>query len=217
MSPRLTVSIALAALLAVALVGGCSKDNGEPTKPAPRPDPIAETRASIGKACQIDGDCPLFLRCFDATCQDPPALDGTGDPATSAAVSLVTGSGEAQFFVEVVSTTSTRARGLMHRPRMSDQWGMLFVYPSPRHMSFWMQNTLIPLDMVFISADMKVDGVVKNATPLTEDPRELDKSVKSQFVLELNAGLADRYGIKAGDKVHFGRVPEALIRASDPR
>ena len=216
--PRPITPIAL--LLALALLGGCSngKDGGsEPPKPAPRPDPIAQTRASIGKACQIDGDCPLLLRCFDATCQDPPALDGTGDPATSAAVSLVTGSGEAQFFVEVVSTTATRARGLMHRPRMSDQWGMLFVYPSPRHMSFWMRNTLIPLDMVFINADMVVDGVVKNATPLTEDPRELDRSIKSQFVLELNAGLADRYGIKAGDKVHFGRIPDELIQNADPR
>ncbi|MEL6177544.1 MAG: DUF192 domain-containing protein [Myxococcota bacterium] len=192
-----------------------SNEASNDVPPAPPPDPMAQTRSALGQACQVDNDCPLFLRCFDSTCQDPPALNGTGDPTSSPAVSLVTANGEAQFFVEVVSTRSTRARGLMHRPRMSDGWGMLFIYPTSRHQSFWMKNTLIPLDMVFISADMKVVGVVKNATPQTEDAREIKDAI-SQYVLEINAGLADRYGIKAGDKVHFGRIPESLIQASQP-
>jgi uncharacterized membrane protein (UPF0127 family) len=78
---------------------------------------------------------------------------------------------------------------------------MLFIFPSSRHLSFWMRNTLLPLDMFFIDSNWNVVGVVENAEPLTESPREVDGF--SQYVLEVNAGFAKRHGLGAGAKMRF--------------
>lgn len=78
---------------------------------------------------------------------------------------------------------------------------MLFLFPSERQLSFWMKNTLIPLDMIFIKADRKVLGVVENAEPLTETSRFVEGN--SQFVLEIRGGLSKALGIAAGQTVVF--------------
>src|SRR5262249_13212977 len=102
---------------------------------------------------------------------------------------------------ELADTPPARQRGLMFRTHIDDNQGMLFVFPSEDHLSFWMHNTLIPLDMIFIRADHAILGVVANATPETDSPRQVPG--KSQFVLEVNGGLAQRLGIKAGENVAF--------------
>ena len=86
---------------------------------------------------------------------------------------------------------------------------MVFLFPQESTQSFWMKNTPIPLDMIFISSDRKIVGIVEQAVPFSMDSRSV--SVASQFVLEINGGLARRYGIKAGDSVRFhGLTPETV-------
>lgn len=109
--------------------------------------------------------------------------------------------------VELALTEPQRARGLMHRRHLPDDAGMLFVFDRMDHLSFWMENTLIPLDMVFIDDAMRVVGVVESAEPLTRDAREVDG--ESRYVLEVNGGFAGRHGIAAGTPVRFENVPSA--------
>ena len=103
--------------------------------------------------------------------------------------------------VEVARTPVERAEGLMNRPSLDKGSGMIFIFEEEDVQSFWMKNTLIPLDMIFISSGMEVVGVVENAEPLTTTPRRVD--APSQFVLEVEGGFAARHGVGAGTKVVF--------------
>jgi len=114
---------------------------------------------------------------------------------------IATPSGELTVNVEVVSTDAKIERGLMYREHLPPNDGMLFLLPIEKDWSFWMHNTLIPLDMFFIDSDWKVVGVVENATPLTDDPRQVPKM--SQYVLETKAGFAKRHGFGAETQVRF--------------
>jgi uncharacterized membrane protein (UPF0127 family) len=106
--------------------------------------------------------------------------------------------------VEVARTPAQTQRGLMYRRELARDGGMLFVFPRARHQTFWMRNTYLPLDMVFITSEMRVLGVVENATPETDDVREVDGV--SQFVLEVNAGFAREHGIGPGTLVRFENI-----------
>lgn len=108
--------------------------------------------------------------------------------------------------VEIARTPAQTQRGLMFRRQLEPDAGMIFLFPRPRHMTFWMHNTYIPLDMVFITSDLRVLGVVENATPETDDSREVEGV--SQFVLEVNAGFAREHGISAGTAVRFEGIPD---------
>lgn len=105
------------------------------------------------------------------------------------------GGGES-FAVEVADDAEERARGLMFRTELSPASGMLFVYEGPRHPQFWMKNTLIPLDMVFADSTGTVTRVHANAVP--GDLTPVDGGEGVQFVLEINAGLAEKLGITPG-------------------
>lgn len=107
--------------------------------------------------------------------------------------------GQARFSVEVADTAAERSQGLMHRETMARSAGMLFVYKRPQPVSFWMRNTLIPLDMIFMDATGTVRRVHENAIPL--DETGIDGGAGIQFVLEINGGLADRLGIVAGSEL----------------
>lgn len=103
--------------------------------------------------------------------------------------------------VEVVDTPDSRQRGLMYRKQLAPDAGMLFLFERPEQHTFWMHNTLVPLDMIFITADWSVLGIVENATPLTDAPRAV--SGESQYVLEVNAGYSRRHGLAPGTSVHY--------------
>lgn len=103
------------------------------------------------------------------------------------------------FDVEMAQTSEERAKGLMFRESMPENHGMLFVFEEDAPRSFWMKNTLIPLDMIFIDGNMTVVDV-KNAVPCKEDPCST-YSAHGTYVLEINAGLAEKYGIKAGSRM----------------
>ncbi len=122
-------------------------------------------------------------------------------PETRPAVVFHTAVGEIRVRVEIVATERARSRGLMHREHLAEDQGMLFVFPTTFLHSFWMKNTLIPLDIIFIGPDRRVVGVVADAAPLTLDGRRVTRP--SRWVVEVNGGFALRYGITAGTPVEL--------------
>jgi hypothetical protein len=116
------------------------------------------------------------------------------------------GAPEVVVRVEVARTPAQTQRGLQWRHRLAADAGMLFLFTRPRQLSFWMRDTFIPLDIVFITSERTVLGVVENAEPETDDPREVEGV--SQFVLEVNAGFARAHGIGPGTVVRFEDVAD---------
>ncbi len=116
--------------------------------------------------------------------------------------------GQAQFRVEVVDTDETRARGLMFREELPQQAGMLFIYESPRRAAFWMRNTLIPLDMIFVDERGQVTHVHTNAIPHDETP--IDGGDGVLMVLEVNGGVTERFGIAPGSELRHPRLDQSL-------
>lgn len=104
-----------------------------------------------------------------------------------------------EFRVELALTPEEQSQGLMYRRSLDADAGMLFVYRPPQHVSMWMKNTPIPLDMLFIDADGDVVRVAERAVPMSRETIESGRPVKG--VLELNGGTADRLGIGAGARV----------------
>jgi uncharacterized membrane protein (UPF0127 family) len=109
--------------------------------------------------------------------------------------------------VEIADTPDKRATGLMYRRALAPEAGMLFLFPAATPQKFWMKNTPLPLDMIFIGPTRKIVGIVADAKPFTTNPLGVDEP--SQYVLEVNAGFAAKHGLAAGDQVEFLRVPEA--------
>lgn len=103
--------------------------------------------------------------------------------------------------VELAQTNAQRERGLMYRSELAPDAGMLFVFKAPSHVSFWMHNTQIPLDMIFAGSDRRVIGIIANAEPYSD--ASLDVSGNSQYVLEVNGGFCKRHGIRVGDRLEF--------------
>lgn len=116
-------------------------------------------------------------------------------------VTVRTASGPVTFQAEIADSPAERARGLMNRTELADGHGMLFIFPRAAQQSFWMKNTFIPLDMIFIRPDRTILGIVENAEPETLDARQVPGL--SQYVLEINGGQAAELGIASGQRVEF--------------
>lgn len=112
--------------------------------------------------------------------------------------------GTVRFRVEVADDPQERALGLMHRESMPRMAGMLFVYDRPQSVSFWMQNTLIPLDMIFLDEQGVVQRIHENAVPLDRTPIPGGDDI--QYVLEINGGLAADLGLAEGDELRHPAI-----------
>lgn len=117
---------------------------------------------------------------------------------------LHTEAGDFTFTIEIADTPQEQARGLMYRQALAPDAGMLFDYGTERRVSFWMQNTYIPLDMIFIAADGTVRHIHANARPL--DPTSIPSRVPVRFVLEVPGGRAAEIGLAEGDRLTHPRV-----------
>jgi uncharacterized membrane protein (UPF0127 family) len=162
-------------LLLIAVLGSCSSG----TK---RDEPAAPPRA-----------------------HDSAAASPTAAPTTMPKVYLSTPQGDVAVSVEVVATAAKIERGLMYREHLPPDEGMLFLLPEEKIWSFWMHNTLIPLDLLFIAKDMTIAGIVENAEPRTDTMREVD--APSLYVLEVNGGYCAAHKVTKGAKVRFEGVP----------
>jgi uncharacterized membrane protein (UPF0127 family) len=115
-----------------------------------------------------------------------------------------TAGGSVRVALEVAVTPEAQRVGLMYRSSLADGTGMLFVFPDETDHHFWMKNTLIPLDMIFIATSGRVVGVHANAVPLSTAP--LSVGQPSRYVLEVPGGWAARRGVAPGDRVELEGV-----------
>ncbi len=152
----------------------------------------AAVTSAVLPACKSDG-------------QRGPAPAAAATATAPSTATIDTGTRKVTFRVEVAITPEEHARGLMYRTRLPADAGMVFVFDEPRVQRFWMKNTLIPLDMIFIGADRRIAGIVENAAPETETERRVD--APSAYVLEIGGGLAAQLGIRSGEPVDFRGVP----------
>jgi hypothetical protein len=167
----------------------------------------------------------ITVACSSAKREDsvpPPTKDqgsGSSTPAAPPApvqrVYMSTPNGEVFVNVEVVYTEAKVEKGLMYRQHLPPDAGMLFMMGFDKDWTFWMRNTLIPLDMIFIRRDMTIAGIVENAEPLTEEPlRHVGKP--SLYVLEVNGGWSKQNGVVADAKVRFDNIdPNLGARSPD--
>ena len=102
------------------------------------------------------------------------------------------------FNVELAKTTEEKSKGLMFRESLDENKGMLFVYSKEGNYSFWMKNTLIPLDIIWIDSNDKVVYVKNNAQPCNETCKVFSPGKNAKYVLEINGGLAEKLRINLG-------------------
>ena len=181
-----------------------------------RPSPLS---ASLGRR---RGARPLHLLgalglagSLLAGCTKPPSASRPSTPAGEAAataeVVFSPSSGAPPWLVkvEVARTSDELMRGLMYRRELAADSGMLFVFTGEDIRRFWMRNTYVPLDMVFLDARRVVVGIEANAVPLDETSRGPD--APAQYVVEVRAGAAKQHGLDVGARAEFrnlGRNPE---------
>lgn len=129
---------------------------------------------------------------------------GEKGPGPQARVIFVTQTGEVPVEVEVAATNDARRAGLMFRKSLAPGKGMIFLMDTERVQAFWMHNTLIALDMIFVDHDKRVVGIVAQAEPQTDVRRSVEEP--SLYVIEVPGGWAARAGIATGDVVRFDHV-----------
>jgi len=134
---------------------------------------------------------------------------GQSKPAQKAGLEtleIVTSRGTAKFTVEIAATPAQQQRGLMFRTSLAPDKGMLFTYAKPQSASFWMKNTLIPLDIIYIAPNGRVLSIARNAIPHDETPIPSGGYILG--VLEIAGGRANQLGILPGDRVRHRIFPK---------
>ena len=109
------------------------------------------------------------------------------------------------FDVELAVTQEQKTQGLMYRTSLHKDKGMLFIFEEESEYPFWMKDTLIPLDMVWINSDYEVVHI-ETAQPCEDICEVINPNANAQYVLEVNAGIADKIGLEAGDKLVFHNI-----------
>ena len=200
----------IALVLASSLGGACQRT---PDEPAPAPLFTASIAPSAARdtlpAVPRPDPSSTANRCVIPTPSEPPPSVPRGpapgcpaDPGGAGNLPRVTlafpDADGGHAHVELARTEPELERGLMYRKQMDDDAGMLFRMTREVH-TFWMHNTCIPLDMLFLDTDGTVVGIVENAPTLDDGPRSV--ACPSEWVLEMNAGWSRKHGVKAGQKV----------------
>ncbi len=162
---------------------------------------FATIAALTVSACNMQGTPTSAKAAASNGCKAGSTL-GTSDAGLELlTLCIESGDKTRSFTVEHAASTSEQAQGLMFRKSLSDDAGMIFPYQSPRILGFWMKNTLIPLDIIFIRSDGTIESIAENTTPYSEESVSSGEPV--QAVLELRGGLTAELGIKAGDTVSW--------------
>jgi hypothetical protein len=134
-----------------------------------------------------------------AGCSARPPGPQSGLPVVAVQV------GQKTYQCEVATDDASRRQGLMHRQSMPEDHGMLFAFPYEQVLYFWMKNTLIPLDIVYLNRDGKVVAI-RQMRPLNES--SVGSKEPAQYAIELNAGQAEKAGVKEGDIIRLPQIPE---------
>lgn len=147
-----------------------------------------------------------------SACGGGPGASGRAPaPATTGPTAVLPDGFEVA--VEVASDPETRARGLMYRPQLAEGRGMLFLFPQTGHYAFWMKDTLIPLDIIWIDEEGRVSDVQENVPPCQSDPcPSYEPAGDALYVLELGAGQADQHGVRPGSTIRMRDVEQYIVR-----
>jgi uncharacterized protein len=114
--------------------------------------------------------------------------------------------------VEIAADDERRAQGLMYRDRLDPGHGMLFLFPNDNVLAFWMKNTRIPLDMIFLDSNRRIVGIVESAPPCKFDPcPSYGPNAIARYVLEVAGGQAKAHGLKAGDVLTFEKTSDIPV------
>lgn len=129
---------------------------------------------------------------------------------------IITSHGKVPLTLEIAKTPEELKNGLMHRRHLNPNHGMLFIFPTPRKVIFWMKNTFIPLDLIFLDRTKKVQEIYRNAQPHSlERIQSQDDSV--QYAIEVEAGFAQKNRICIGDIFELSPKPIGLIRKKEEK
>jgi uncharacterized protein len=197
------------------LVAGC---NRTPPEPAPAPSIAVEPRSTsalpLGGGTGWGREVARPNRCLAKLADSPPPVPPAAsrcppDPEPSqklprGEVSFPESPKAPKLEVELAVTPRDIERGLMYRTLMGDDRGMLFRLDGRRDHTFWMRNTCIPLDMMFVDDDGVIVGIVEGAAPLTESTRSV--GCPSVYVLEVNGGFTRKFGVQPGQRI---TIPDA--------
>ena len=148
------------------------------------------------------------LAAFIVACALSACAQSSKLPIVEGYFTKADGSKTDTFKFEVCANDAERSLGLMYRRSLPDNAGMIFVFPDEKENTFWMKNTYIPLDMVFVDKDLKVVGILADVAPLNEAPRTVGRP--SMYVLDFSAGTMKKQGVSPGAKVEIrGALPQA--------
>jgi uncharacterized membrane protein (UPF0127 family) len=204
-APAPEVGLFFAPLLAaVLLVPACNRTPPEPTPAATTSEPRKPMPAAASAQTTTTSRCIARLPATPPPIPPPVGSACPADPEPNlrlpvAEVSFPDAPSTPKVEAELAMTPHHVERGLMYRRAMAPDHGMLFKLDSRREHTFWMHNTCIPLDMLFIDEDGVIVGVVEAATPLTDTIRSV--GCPSSFVLEVNAGWVRNHGVEPGQRV----------------
>jgi uncharacterized protein len=110
--------------------------------------------------------------------------------------------------IEIAATEYTREKGLMERAAMDENQGMLFIFEAPSVQSFWMKNTILPLDLIFVDQNNNIVHIGYNAVPFSEALISSEKP--AMYVVEVNAGYCKKFKIENGDKIQWHKIEEEV-------
>ncbi len=150
---------------------------------------------------------PRSLPAALAVCATLGGAAGAAPACDPERIEILAGPGSRSFAIEIADDPDEQARGLMFRPALAADAGMLFVYATPRRANFWMRNTMIALDLIFIDESGRIESIAERADPYSERVSSSEGEVRA--VLEINGGLARSLGIGPGDQVIHPAFREA--------
>ena len=187
-------TVKLLSLALLLLAAACAREPVPAAEPGDAPPPAAPVQAApVLPATAPEAGLPLPPNA-------PRITPGPVEP-----LEVVTARGPIRFQVEMADTAPEREQGLMWRGSMPVDRGMLFDFPGEAEQAFWMRNTYIPLDIIYIRADGRIHSIARSTTPLSEALVPSGGPVKA--VLEINGGLSERLGILPGDLVRHRIFP----------
>lgn len=189
-----------AALLAALALTQCDRAPAEPVA-------TADARPKAPARCvrkTPDTPPPAVPKGPDPRCPRDP--EGNPPTVPMGKVSFPSSKTAPELQTELMLTERHRERGLMFRQQMTEDHGMLFVFEDVAPRTFWMRNTCLPLDMLFVNDDGFIAGIVENVPTMNDEPRGIPCPVR--FVLEVNAGFARRHGVVAGQMLKIEGLPK---------
>lgn len=192
-----TRPLAIGGSLLLLWIGACQRPEGSATAPAASPSAVSPPPEL--PACVW----PLAVTPARAA---PPAASCPPSPTSPAplprtGLRFLDAPEAPRLEVELAVTPASRERGLMYRTELAAHAGMLFAWPREEIRSFWMRNTCIPLDMLFLDQKSRIVGIVEQVPTLNEASRSVP--CPAAYVLEVNAGFCRRYGIRPGQRVEI--------------